>query len=53
VGLETASQELAEISLDELEVAVTELDVVGSDPATYLTAVQACYHVPTCVGVIT
>jgi endo-1,4-beta-xylanase len=51
-GLETALRELAEIS-NNLEVAVTELDVVGSDPPTYWKAVQACYHVPRCVGVTT
>jgi len=51
-GLETALRELAEIN-ENLEVAVTELDVVGSDPPTYWKAVQACYHVPHCVGVTT
>lgn len=46
-------RELAQIDLNKLEVAITELDVVGSDPPTYWKAVQACYHVPTCVGVTT
>lgn len=50
--METALRELAEID-EKLEVAVTELDVVGSDPPTYWKAVQACYHVPRCVGVTT
>jgi endo-1,4-beta-xylanase len=49
-GLETALRELAAI-VDE--VAITELDVVGSNPQTYRQAVEACYHVPTCVGVTT
>ncbi|KAF9691969.1 hypothetical protein EKO04_010173 [Ascochyta lentis] len=51
-ALETALRELAEID-DKLEVAITELDVNGSSPPVYWKAVQACYHVPRCVGVTT
>lgn len=45
-----------ESSLNELvkagvEVAVTELDIKGAAPEEYKTVVEACYHVPDCVGV--
>jgi endo-1,4-beta-xylanase len=48
-AIETALRELAAANVDE--VAVTELDIMGADPEEYKTVVQACYHVPHCVGV--
>jgi endo-1,4-beta-xylanase len=33
------------------EVAITELDIEGRNPQEYMQVVEACYHVPTCVGV--
>ncbi|UPX13385.1 Endo-1,4-beta-xylanase [Ascochyta rabiei] len=51
-ALETALRDLSNID-SKLEVAITELDVVGSSPPVYWKAVQACYHVPRCVGVTT
>ncbi|KAF2127650.1 glycoside hydrolase family 10 protein [Dothidotthia symphoricarpi CBS 119687] len=35
------------------EVAVTELDIVKANPQEYRDVVQACYYVPTCVGITT
>jgi endo-1,4-beta-xylanase len=50
-AVETALRELAAANVDE--VAVTELDIAGANPQEYQTVVQACYHVPHCVGVTT
>ena len=46
--IESALRELASA---DVEVAVTELDIKGADPEEFKTVVQACYHVPKCVGV--
>ncbi|KAF2644442.1 glycoside hydrolase [Massarina eburnea CBS 473.64] len=47
-ALETA---LRQLTTAGVEVAVTELDITGASPNDYKVAVQACYHVPECVGV--
>jgi endo-1,4-beta-xylanase len=48
-AIESALRALAKANVSE--VAVTELDIEGADPEEYKTVVEACYHVPTCVGV--
>jgi endo-1,4-beta-xylanase len=47
-ALETALNELVKANV---EVAVTELDITGASANDYKVAVQACYHVPKCVGI--
>jgi endo-1,4-beta-xylanase len=48
-GVETALRALAAADVDE--VAITELDIDGASPEEYKTVVEACYHVPHCVGI--
>ncbi|KAJ4310280.1 hypothetical protein N0V94_008523 [Neodidymelliopsis sp. IMI 364377] len=47
-GVETALRTLAEV-VDE--VAITELDIEGRKASEYVQAVEACFHVPSCVGI--
>lgn len=47
-AIETALRTLAGAAP---EVAITELDIEGRNPQEYRQVVEACYHVPTCVGV--
>ncbi|KAJ3122297.1 hypothetical protein HK098_002965 [Nowakowskiella sp. JEL0407] len=35
----------------DVEVAITELDVVGANPADYASVTKACINVPQCVGI--
>jgi endo-1,4-beta-xylanase len=47
-GVETALRTLATV-VDE--VAITELDIEGRKASEYVQAVEACFHVPSCVGI--
>ncbi|CDO69458.1 Carbohydrate-Binding Module Family 1 / Glycoside Hydrolase Family 10 protein [Trametes cinnabarina] len=47
-GVQAALQQLATAGV---EVAITELDIVGAAPNDYVTVVKACLAVPSCVSI--